>query len=271
MSKFCPRELFPGGVFPRRIGTPGRSAPIAACFRAWIDPCLPSKMSPSSARRAFTLIELLVVIALVVVVSAIGWGTMADELPRYRLIRTGRLMRSHLATLQGLAVQTNRETRLRLTASGGDCGDVENWGGAYVLEVGNRDRSSTTWEQLPPDAAEDGTDDDQSMGTMVFSEGGNQQARFVCLQAWSTLTGPAIGNTDAIVFSPQGWVSNPGGDFDSTGYIRLTFVNQMAARRNVNDALTVRISRSGMSRLESTLGKATSEGAAGTTTSSTTP
>ena len=228
-------------------------------------------MSHPPRVRAFTLVELVVVLALIVVFAAIGWGTIADDLPRYRMVKAGRSLRAHLATLQGLAVQTNREARLRLVASGGDCGDVENWGGAYALELGNLSRGSTTWELLPADAADDGTDDDTSQGTITLSAGGDDQARFVCFEDWGSLAGPGTGNPNTVVFSPQGWVTNPSGDFDSTGYIRLTLRNQMAARKGVRDALTVRIARSGMVRLESSLGPESSEGPAGTTTSSTTP
>lgn len=207
------------------------------------------------ARSGFTLVELAIALAIGLVLTLIGWTTMQSYLPRFRMVKTAKALRSDLVHLQSLAMQTGRETRLKLVSAGGECtSDRGAWGGSWRLEIGNSSRGSTKWELLPPDAGEDGTDDDQSEGVVDIGEGGNREAREVCLEQWSSLAGPATGNADSIVFSPEGWLSNPATDFNSSGIIRLTFANQVAGRQGVNDEISLTISRAGMVRLESTLG-----------------
>ena len=66
-------------------------------------------------------------------------------------------------------------------------------------------------------------------------------------------------------------MSNPGTDFQSSGYLEFTLVNQVAMLDNVTDQVTVTISRAGMPRMESTLGRAFSDNTVGTGTGSTAP
>ncbi len=185
------------------------------------------------------------------------------------MVGAARLLRGNLMTLRNLAIQTNRETRLRLVSTPG-CDDVDAWGGRWELAIGDAASRSSSWDVLPEDSEVDGSDDDDSEGRVDLGAGGNHQARGVCLDDWGTLEGPGPDTADAIVFSPRGWVANPGGDFSSDGTIDLVLVNQEAARKGVDDAIAVRVTRAGMVRLEPTLAGAEPLDAA-TTTSSTAP
>jgi hypothetical protein len=160
---------------------------------------------------------------------------------------------------------------LVLAEAPADCSDANQYGGKWRLEIGDSSRRATWWEQLPPDASVDGTDDDLSQGEVDIGEGGNRKARDVCLMAWSPIRGPATGNADAIVFSPRGWLVNPSEDFDGTGHLVVQLANQAAAREGVVDRVRVMVTRSGMVRLHSTLGEEMSDTPISTEGSSTAP
>lgn len=210
---------------------------------------------PTACRRGFTLVELVVVLALLVVIAAIGFTSMRSHLPRYRLIRAVKAFKSDIVYLRNLSISTSRETRLRLTGTGGDCAaDLEAWGGSWALEIGDRSSASRSWEALPEDAAVDGSDDDQSEGSVDLGPGGGLQSRSTCLEGWSDIEGPGADNADAIVFSPRGRLANPGTDFvEEGGWIAVTFVNQSAAREGVDDRVEVLVNRVGNVTLASSL------------------
>lgn len=211
------------------------------------------------------------VISIFTVMITIGFGTTRDQMPRYRLIQASKGLKGDLMLLRNLAVQTGRETRLRLIERPEDCSDTEQYGGRWRLEIGDSSRRATWWEQLPPDAEQDGTDDDISQGEVNIGNGGNRKARNVCLLEWSSIRGPSTGNTDAIVFSPRGWVMNPPEDFDGTGHLVVELANQIASHRGVDDRVRVMVARSGMVRLHSTLGEDLSDTFASTEATSTAP
>ncbi len=218
-----------------------------------------------SARRSagFTLIEVTIALAILVVIALIGWSSFQDSLPRYHMISTAKRLRGDLMNVRNLAIQTGHEARLRLTSVPAVCAsDREIWGGSWELALGDRSARSQSWDVLPVDAADDGTDDNQSEGLVDIGRDGNAQARWVCLDDWGTIQGPATDNADAIVFSPRGWVLNPGGDFGSSGYMEITLVNQIAGRDGVTDEVTLHVSRAGMVRLTPTL-SGTDAGSAG--------
>ena len=202
-------------------------------------------------QRGFTLVEVMVAVGILSVLVGIGWGTLQQHLPRFRLVRVAKKFRSELISMRQIAVQTNRETKMELLAhSGGDCSDTSMWGGAWEMSVGNQIMGSTVWDLLPEDSMEDGTDDNRSESVVSFFEGGNESGTDVCFQDWGNLLGPSWGNNqDSIVFSPRGWLRNPPVDFNQNGYMEFHFVNQEAQRQGIFDVVKVQISRAGMIRL----------------------
>ena len=147
-------------------------------------------------RSGFTLIEVAIVVALIGVLAAIGYGSTRDQMPRYRLIRAAKGLKSDLVNLKNLAVLTNRETRMLMISSPGDCGDIEAYGGEWHLQAGDRSRSSSRWEFLPIDTEVEGEDEEQGEGRVSLNKGGNQQQRDVCLEPWGGFSGPGSGNAD---------------------------------------------------------------------------
>ena len=201
--------------------------------------------------RAFTMVEIVVALGILTALAGIGWSTMQEYLPRFRLVRIAKHFRSELISMRQIAVQTNRETRFQLLAhSGGNCRDATQWGGAWEMSVGDQVMGSTRWDLLPEDTMEDGVDDEQGDARVSFFAGGTHSGKDVCFQDWGVLLGPFSGNNqDSIVFSPRGWLRNPSADFNAYGYMEFHFYNQEANRSGVFDAVKVQVSRAGMIRL----------------------
>jgi prepilin-type N-terminal cleavage/methylation domain-containing protein len=202
-------------------------------------------------RRGFTLIEVMIAVAILTALTAIGWGTMKSHLPRFRLIRIAKQFRGDLATMRGIAVQSNRESKMHLLSHAGNCSNPSDWGGSWEKSIGNKVFGSDGWDLLPEDSRIDGQDDDQSKALVDFTLESTERGFDVCFQDWGTLQGPSLGgnNRDAIVFSPRGWIRNPASDFNSRGYMEFMFINQEANRKGIVDAVKVQVSRSGMIRL----------------------
>ncbi len=226
------------------------------------------KLHRPSPRAAFTLIEVLLVLSIIGVLAAIGWSTLYDDLPRFRLIRAGKGMQADLQNLRMAAIQSNHETRFLLESPDPYPDDPVSYGGSWWLQGGNSSINSSAWEDMPFDDDGDDVDDDRSEGHADLGPGGNRQAKGVGLQQWGAISGPGAGNADAIVFTPRGWVSNPAHDFDSEGYITLKLINKAAMGRGIEDEIHVRVARSGYVRLESTLDPDSSSGTVGTDGSS---
>lgn len=206
-------------------------------------------------QRGFTLIEAVVVLALLGVMAAIAWGSVRDLLPRFRMMSAAKQLKADLAELRNTAIVHNRETRLLLVSADSSYTDPGSpSAGAWWLQVGNRSLNARNWELMPADAAEDGTDDDTSQGVIDIAPGGNRAQPGASLIPWDPIAGPGTGNGDAIVFSPRGWVTNPAGDFSSDGYISLTLVNKVALAHGVDDSVTLLVARSGMVRMETSMG-----------------
>ncbi len=207
------------------------------------------------------------VVAILGVMAALAWGSLRDNIPRYRLISASRELAEDVANLRMLAITSNREARLVLEEFDPDGSDPDVYGGAWRLQAGDASTNSRRWEDLPIDADVDGSDDQQGGGPVDLGPGGNRESPGVGLATMEALRGPGTGNGNAVVFTPRGWLSNPAGDFDANGYITLRLVNKSALSKGYADEVYVRIARSGYVRLESTASP--ESGTVGTSESST--
>jgi len=197
------------------------------------------------AKRAFTLLEIGVVIGIIAVISALGIATMRGSMPRYRMVNASKQLKGDLMDLRMKAIEQNRQTRLVLEESDDDYLDPNSASaGAWKMEVGNRSRNSTRWR-----AVEDGS------SSVNIAKAGNRPFPDVSLMPWGSFSGPGRNNSEAIVFSPRGWVENPAEDFQSSGYMVLTLVNKEARAKGINDFIEVRVSRAGLVDLEAALGR----------------
>ena len=203
--------------------------------------------------RAFTLLEIAVVIGVIALISALGIATMQGSMPRYRMVNASKQLKGDLMDLRMTAIEQNRQTRLVLKTGDTDYLDpASDSQGAWMLEVGNRSRNSTRWRAVEESGAE-----------VNIAKGGNRPFPDVSLMPWGSFAGPGRNNTDAIVFSPRGWVENPAEDFQTSGYIVLTLVNKEARAKGINDFIEVRVARSGLVDLEAALGRDPDGGSAG--------
>ena len=205
-------------------------------------------------RRGYTLIESMFVIIILGILATLAWSSMRSTFPRYYTNQAARHLKSDLMTLRKIAVESNRETRLRFLSHGGDCSDVFSGGGAWELSIGDKSLGSKKWDLLPEDSFNDNVDDDQSQGIRKIEKNNNTSEKDVCLHEWNALIGPSANganNQDAVVFSPRGWVRNPSTDFATNGFIELAIYNQDAARAQKEHKLVVQLSSSGMVRVYS--------------------
>ena len=198
----------------------------------------------ASSQSGHTLVEVAVAVAIVGIVTATGWWAVQDEVDRFRMMKAARLLQSDLQALRALAIATNRETRVVFTAADAALDPSDAQVGEWLLQAGDRSQGSGEWDTLPID---DGSD--ASEGERSLSEGGNDEAPHISLAPWPALAGPGIGNADAIVFSPRGWVANPATDF-ADGYVALRIVNKAALLAGGTSEAVIRLSRGGLARLE---------------------
>ncbi len=202
-------------------------------------------------RRGFTLIEMVVVIAIIMILSAIGIGLSNDQIPRFRTRQAAKTFASKVQQCRSLAIRSGRECKVWLVAADGSLTNLASNAGEYWIALGDANRDSATWDYLPPDPAGGGTDDSQGI-IDIGDENGAYYQRRVGIQAWSALGGPGTGNADSIVFDPRGFVKNPASDFGALGTIDVTFVNKVARAEGWVEDYTVKISRTGMTRIDTT-------------------
>ena len=215
-----------------------------------------SSRNPRHHRDGFTIIEVVIVVAILVAIASIGWGSLSSQMPRFRMLRAAKEMKSDIETLRMKAISSGHETKLVMESYDEDLDTVDSYGGSWRLQTGNLSMNSTRWEDLPGE------------GLVDMGPDGNRKERGVGLQYWGGLTGPGSNNTDSIVFTPRGWVANPAADFDSDGYITLTLINKFARVDGITDEAYLRVARSGYVRLETSLGDEREDHGAGTDGSS---
>ncbi len=201
-------------------------------------------------RKAFTLVELMIVVAIIGIASAVGYSQASVLLPRYRAYQAAREFASTIQLIRQHAATDGIEHRIALVSFDADYLDFQaDNAGIYYVQSGNRSTKSTRWEFLPTDALTDGSDDEVGLGLIDLAVT-NQDVSVV---PWTALAGPSYSgspNNDCIVISPRGWLVNPNSDFDSDGYIVVEFINKEALRREVVETYQVKVSRTGMVRLD---------------------
>lgn len=203
------------------------------------------------SRGGFTLIELVVVIAIIMILSAIGIGLSSDLIPRFRTRQAAKTFASKVQECRALAIRSGRECRVWLVASDSSLTDLTQNDGEYWVGLGDKNRSSTVWDYLPPDPAGGGSDDSQGLIDIGDEDSAWYQRR-VGIEPWTSLGGPGTGNGDCIVFDPRGFVKNPASDFGALGTIDVTFVNKVARAEGWAEDYTVKVSRTGMTRIDTT-------------------
>ena len=167
-----------------------------------------------------------------------------------------------VAEARSLAIAQNVEYRIKLEAYDPDLADTTSIG-RYTVARGNAASSSTAWDVLPVEPPGGMGDAETGVGTVEITEGGEDALPDVSIENWGVIAG-TTGND--LVFSPRGWLTNPSGDFDADGYIDVTFVNtEVLNEEGRTQSWTVRVSRGGMTRVESNLDvRPTTDGPAGT-------
>ena len=197
-------------------------------------------------RSAFTLIELVVVLSIMAVMIAIAIGSTRKQMPRFRAVGVAKELQSDVMLLRNTAAEQGVETRLVLVEADTDYTDPDSdQRGAWKMQVGDRSLRSTTWTDLG----------NATMASTDLADGSQDAVPQVSLAPWAALAGPGAANSDAIVFSPRGFVTNPDGDFGTDGYITLTVVNKESWRHGIEDHIDLKVARSGNVTMVTSLGQ----------------
>jgi hypothetical protein len=184
-------------------------------------------------------VEVAIALCVIAILTGIGWGVFQDRVATFRMLQVSRMLHSDLALLRALAIDSNREARVHFLTADAAMDPTDAQHGSWDLQLGNRGSGSTLWDTLPADL--DGVVD-VSQGERSLEEDGRNDSPGVSLADWGTL------EDDSIVFTPRGWIGNPGGDFVG-GEIELKIVNKRALVKGVDEYVVISVSRSGMARL----------------------
>jgi prepilin-type N-terminal cleavage/methylation domain-containing protein len=204
-------------------------------------------MGRLGGRRGLSLLELAIVIAIIGILAAVAGTLLTDSIPMWRTKRAAREFSVAVQTARQMAIAQGVEYRVRMSAYDTDLSGSGLSTGTYYIEKGNLPASSTAWDILPVDM--DGSGTQSGEGTVDITDGGQDELPGVSIEQWDPITG--VSGND-LVFSPRGILVNPVSDFGSDGYIEITFVNKRARRRGITDEWTVKVSRSGLARMQAT-------------------
>ena len=227
------------------------------------------------ARSGFTLLEMVITLAVALILTTVGIGMSDDLIPRYRTRKAAVTMAGHMQQCRALAVRTGRECSLWLIDYDDALTDPDDNIGEYWIGLGNLPLDSSCWDYLPVDTHgrdECPSDDVTWEGIIDLSDDENPYySRRVSLAEWATINGPGSGNSNRIVFNSRGFVSNPVADFNSSGHIEFSFVNKMAGAKGITETCDVILTRSGMTRVDSSAQNRFDGQSSGTVTSTTEP
>jgi len=200
-------------------------------------------------RSAFTLIEMMIVITVMVALAALGMTTSREMIPRFKARQAAMEFARHVEYARQLAMTERKETRVLMVEYDDKITSRDQpEKGLYRVQMGNRAIGSTLWDTLPYETG--AVDNFTGEGTFDMSKSGNEYRKGVSLQDWGTISGPNTGNSDAIVFSPRGMVSNPASDFNPN-YIVISFANKHTVNDDTpTEYFNVMVNRSWMVRVE---------------------
>lgn len=208
-------------------------------------------------KRGFTLLEITIVVGIIGVLTGLAVWQSRDFVPRLKTRAAALEFAKHIDLLRMLALRTNSESRLCLLDYDSAPSNISSAAaGKYSLQLGNKSLNSDDWDYLPDDFYDNSNDDQQGLGTIDMSPSGKQYRKYVSLADWgSSIGGPDVGNSSCIVFSPRGYVRNPASDFNSQGFLEVTFVNKFARNEGESLDYIVMIARTGMTRIDISLSR----------------
>ncbi len=207
------------------------------------------------ANAGFSLLELAIVVAIVGMLALIAVPSLMQMLPRFRLNRTVREFCDHVQEARLLAISEGVEYRMCFSKKDPDptSDNIRSNSGRYTIEAGNKSSGSTSWDPLPR-----GASNAEGIIDLTWTTSNREYAGISLVSTLpSTLGGTGMGNTDCLVFSPRGWLSNNLTDF-RWNYIQIEFRNKAANPRK--DVRWVQISQGGIARIRTQKRTSTSAG-----------